>query len=182
MNPRRKGDVHRNLDAGAVDLTAPLGGMAVAEVEERTWHEHGQIDGDALPESSVVHVPAVRATCGARDGLPAVGRHTEAANHWVKRYPKRRDAVFCRHVRLQGRFPPLDVHVPRRAAAISWKAGHKVGIDNVARQAPAGAAPRSVRHDAVEADRQDIARVCATNKERPGLGVPADVGLVAEMV
>ena len=55
------GELHikRNLNAGAHNLAVALGGVAVTDVEERTWSKDREVDGDALDKAVVIHIAAM---------------------------------------------------------------------------------------------------------------------------
>src|SRR5215207_491969 len=116
MDPRREGDVHGDLRAGAGDLAVALGGVAVAEVEEGPFDEDRQVDRHSLAEATVVHVAAVRARRGAGDGLPARRGDAEAAEHRIERD---REATEGRLRLGQRRRPALDVDLPVTAAPLA---------------------------------------------------------------
>jgi hypothetical protein len=81
----RELDVHRRFERVTRQFAVALCGVAVANEQERTGMVYGQVDGRALANLVVVHVPAEPARIGRADRPLPLGRHGNAPEHRLQR-------------------------------------------------------------------------------------------------
>ena len=140
-----------------------------AQMEEGAGNGHGEVDGDALDESPIVHVTPVRAGGAGVDGLPASRGHAEAAEHGTERKLEALQATVdpgagC--VVFEVDFPGEEVHLVLKL----WDITGVKDVGGNRRPGPAGAA---VGHHVIKGYGQSIAGCGALDVERTGLGVAA---------
>lgn len=76
--------IKRDLDACPDDLAVALGGVPIADVEERPRDKNREIDRHALDKTIVIHVAAMLRGSGRGDCLPARRGDAKTADHRVE--------------------------------------------------------------------------------------------------
>src|SRR5688572_494201 len=74
-------DVHRRFEGIAGELAIPLGGVAIADEEQRTWMVYRQVNRRSLDQFVVVHVAAETSGIGGANGPLLSRRDSNAAEH-----------------------------------------------------------------------------------------------------